>query len=166
MSDSWYVVQTRPRQESVAEINLLNQGDNAVVPRVCRRKRSSGKALLVHEPMFPGYLIVSLDVSLQDATPIRSTRGAIGLVRFGGLPRPLQPQVAEAVLKIHEIRFDRQSDNCFQKGDVVEVLDGPMAGFTATIDSLTSAERVILLLDMLGKETSTTVALDNIAKTG
>jgi transcriptional antiterminator RfaH len=65
----WYLIQTKKRDEIKARNNLDSQGYDTYLP------------LLNGNVIFPGYLFVSIH---QEAfAPINSTRGVIGLVRFG-----------------------------------------------------------------------------------
>ena len=82
---SWYVVATKLRQETVALQNLKRQSYEVFLPQITLRKRRRGKWQEVIEPLFPGYLFVALEAGVDDAAPIRSTLGCVGLVRFGAV---------------------------------------------------------------------------------
>jgi len=80
---AWYVVATRPRQESVARDHLTRQGYSVLLPEISLKKRRQSRWVVVIEPLFPGYLFVQLAFGQDDTAPIRSTRGCRDLVRFG-----------------------------------------------------------------------------------
>jgi len=91
----WFVVQSKPRREAVAEVNLERQGFETYWPRIVQSRRSRGKWRKVIEPLFPRYLFVRLEQGRDDFAPIRSTTGVKELVCFGGVPKILQPEIIE-----------------------------------------------------------------------
>mgnify|MGYP000091062149 CR=1 FL=1 len=84
MSDkAWYLVYSKPQQETVALRNLEQQDYHAYLPCLTEKKRVRGVYKSVTGPMFPRYLFIELDSQFDNWSPIRSTRGVSGLVRFG-----------------------------------------------------------------------------------
>ena len=84
----WYVVHTKPKQESRAFTNLERQGFECFLPTI-PKKRVRGKAFeIVREPLFSRYLFIELDTTLSGKSwaPIRSTLGVSKLVTFGSEP--------------------------------------------------------------------------------
>jgi len=153
---TWYAIQTKGRQEAVAEENLARQGFVVHLPLLRAPKRRRGKWLNVVEPLFPGYLFVELDLAVDNPAPIRSTRGVIGLVRFGGHSAPMPEGVVERLIAAAR-RADDGTVRCehlFEAGDWVEVVDGPLVGLRAVFLASSGDERVRLLLDLLGREHS------------
>lgn len=95
MDKQWFAVFTKPRQEATAQQNLDRQSFETYLPQIKQSRRNRGKWIERIEPMFPRYLFFRLDPNTQDSSPIRSSKGAVGLVRFGGEPVP----VPEAVIR-------------------------------------------------------------------
>ncbi|MFZ1575259.1 MAG: transcriptional activator RfaH [Chromatiaceae bacterium] len=150
--EHWYAVHTKARDERLAEENLQRQGFATFLPRIKGSKHRRGRWLEVVEPLFPGYLFTRLDLLLQDTSPIRSTRGVLGLVRFGGDPAPVPPGLVEQLMAAtaSEDGVVRQ-EHLFHPGDQVEIVTGPFAGLPASILAETGKERVELLLELLGR---------------
>jgi transcriptional antiterminator RfaH len=73
---------------------LRRQAFDTYLPLIRLPKRRRGKWEEVIEPLFPRYLFLHIDASVVSVAPIRSTRGVVGLVRFGEMPVP----VPEAVI--------------------------------------------------------------------
>ena len=92
----WYVVFCKPRQEAVAEENLLRQSFHVYLPRIRMKQRRGGQWVDCVEVLFPRYLFIRIDPHWRSAAPVRSTRGAVGLLRFGVTPAV----VPEAVIEI------------------------------------------------------------------
>ncbi len=82
----WYAVCCKPRQEAIAEENLLRQGFHVNLPRIRIRRHRRGQWIDAIEALFPRYLFIRIDPYRCNTAPVRSTRGVVGLVRFGGQP--------------------------------------------------------------------------------
>jgi len=83
---NWLVVQTKPRQEKTANLNLIRQGYETYCPDVVVKKRMKGKWVEVVEPLFPRYLFLRSDPTLRDMSPIRSTLNVTRIVQVVVLP--------------------------------------------------------------------------------
>ena len=153
----WYAVHTHPRKEGVALENLQRQGFESYLPLLRVQKVRRGRAVMVDEPMFPRYLFVRLDSSVQGRSwaPIRSTLGVRALVQFGGRPARVLPELIDW-LRDRERHFDPL--HLFEPGDAVTVIDGPFKGLEALYQGVDGEHRALILLEILSKPVR--VALD------
>ena len=160
----WFAVFSKPRREVEATEQLERQGYLAFLPRVCSRRQLRGQWRDVIEPMFPRYLFLQAVLGQDDLRPIRSTRGVIGLVRFGGEPQPV-PEAVMAELR----RLCPGSDGVLElpaplvPGARVCVLEGPFAGCEAELLSLDGERRALVLLELLGRSNTVALPLDMLA---
>ena len=161
----WYAVQTRPRQEAIAELNLARQGYHSYLPKVLLRKRRRDKWTRVVEPLFPRYLFIQVDPGEQSLAPVRSTLGVAGLVRFGQLLRPVPDSVIEYIKQAENPDTHQQHADEWphQPGDAVQILEGPFAGLSGIFQAATGEERAMLLIELLGRQNTIDVAMDAIA---
>ena len=90
---TWYAVQTKPRQEGTAALNLQRQHFHTYLPKIRLRKRRRQQWHKVVEPLFPGYLFIKVAPGEQSTAPVRSTLGVVGLVRFGSQLQSVPPQI-------------------------------------------------------------------------
>jgi transcriptional antiterminator RfaH len=150
----WHAVFCKPREDARAEENLLNQGFETFRPKTRVRRTLRGRRHLLVESMFPRYLFVRLSHSGEDWGPIRSTRGTVGLVRMG-YETPIVPDL---VIESLRRRCDEEGfiglagTIDYQANDLVEIIDGPCAGYRAVFQARTSQERVVVLLKLLQYE--------------
>ncbi len=166
MSD-WYVLQTKVRQEVLAEQNLHNQAFNTFLPFSKLQKHQRGRWQAVYEPLFPGYLFIELDLERQNTAPIRSTRGVMRLVRLGTILQPFPESLLQVLMQAQAASGEAiDSTNMFESGDEVRLISGPMVGLKAIFKARNSQERVVLLLNILGNETQVSVSPHYIAKAG
>lgn len=163
-SRAWYVCYTKPRQEPLARIKLEEQGYEVYLPMLPRWDRRSGVWCRAEQVMFPRYSLVRCGRSGQSIAPIRNTPGVTGLVRFGVTPATLSETVVEAIRAIAE----RGNQNLkaemapFRVGEQVRVADGPLKGL-AGIVSAVAAERVAVLLTLLGREQHVRIPANQLA---
>jgi transcriptional antiterminator RfaH len=162
---NWYAVQTKPREEATAELNLERQGYNTYLPKILLRKRRRDKWVKIVEPLFPRYLFIQVDTKQQSLAPVRSTLGVAALVRFGHLLRPVPNNVIDCIKQAENPETHQyHADACpHQPGDEVRVLEGPFTGLTGIFRAQTGEERALLLIDFLGRQNTVTVPIDAIA---
>jgi transcriptional antiterminator RfaH len=161
----WYAVLCKPRQETLAEANLANQGFAVYLPRLKTPRRRARRWVDIVEPLFPRYLFVGAELETKSLAPIRSTKGVSGLVRFG--PEP-------AVVPAHLIAALRQREDAatglhdcaqplFTPGERVKLLHGPLTGLEGVFAAETGDLRVIVLMEMLGRLNKLEVSRDWVA---
>ena len=157
----WYVVKTKVRAERVAEENLCRQGYEAWLPRVNCERRRRGKWQPTSEPLFPGYLFVELEPGVQNFSPIRSTRGVSNLVSFAREPKAMPEGAVEALRQLHD-RLQKAGVEPFAKGQKVRLVDGPFRGWEGVYEARRADERVIIMLQVLGKQQPLVFARDDV----
>ena len=149
---AWYLVYSKPRQESTAQENLERQGYSTYLPVTSVRRRKGGKAISEVGPMFPRYLFIQLSEKTDDWGPIRSTFGVSNLVRFGQIPL----RVPDNLIKAIKVREDVSGlcilpERDYKKGDKVRIAEGPFEGYEAIFLSKNAKDRVSLLLTVVQK---------------
>ncbi|MEO8417812.1 MAG: transcription/translation regulatory transformer protein RfaH, partial [Methylophilaceae bacterium] len=121
---SWYLLQTKPRQEFRALEQLENQQYTCFVPTLNVEKIRRGKLEIVIEPLFSRYLFIQLDTVASNWVPLRSTRGVSKLVEFGGRFATLSDTVIDALRQAPQ----RDHAPLFEAGEKVTIQSGPFAG--------------------------------------
>ncbi len=157
----WYLVYTKPRQESVARTNLARQGYEAYLPLMRHTRRQRGRRRMLISPMFPRYLFVHLDRTTDNWGPIRSTLGVVTIVRFGQLPAEA-PDDLVALLRSREDGEGIQTvvPAEFKVGSKVRITDGAFMGCEGIYLARSSRERVVVLLQLCGKPARTLLDSD------
>ncbi|MDU4249214.1 transcription/translation regulatory transformer protein RfaH [Pseudomonas sp.] len=148
----WYLVQCKPRQDLRALANLQQQHYECLLPMRQVERISHGILQLRSEPLFPGYLFIELDTLQDNWMPIRSTRGVSQIVRFDNTPLPVPHSVMEGV-RSHTAAVAR----LFQAGDRVRISGSGSLEVEAIFEARDGAERVILLLNLLQRESRVSV---------
>lgn len=148
----WYAVHTKSRSEAVAQANLQRQGFECLFPRLCRNLRTPRGIERRIESLFPRYVFLRADASELSLASVRSTRGAIGLVRFGGEPACVPAHVIERIRSRMSVDdgFVHLAAPDYAPGQAVRVTEGPLAGWEGVFLADEGMHRVRLLLDLLG----------------
>jgi len=105
--------------------------------------------------LFPRYLFVRLEEGRQSLSPVRSTVGVADVVRFGLRYAAVPDEVvcdlrgrADPQSGLH--RLGRRSP--FPCGSHVRIAAGPFDGLEGVFEREAGAERVVVLLNLLGQD--------------
>lgn len=150
----WYVVQTHPNAEAKALAHLKRQGFRAYLPRYRKSRRHARKVEIVKAPLFPGYMFVELDVTTEQWRPIRSTVGVTRLICNGDTPVPVPAGIVEDIVarETEDGLLDVTDPSPWKPGDTVQVIDGPMTGQVGWFQKLADKDRIMVLLELLGRQ--------------
>ena len=146
----WYVIQCKPREERRALENLDRQGFSCYLPMLAVEKLRHGSVRAIPEPLFPGYLFISLDELTGNWHPIRSTRGVAQLVRVREYPIPMPDRVIDAIRA--RLASDTPRIPYLKPGERVRITEGAFSDIEAIFLATDGQERVILLLNVLNQE--------------
>ncbi|MBK1735925.1 transcription/translation regulatory transformer protein RfaH [Halorhodospira abdelmalekii] len=162
--DAWYLVYSKPRQEEKAWWNLDAQGFRCYLPyaRVRRHHRRRYRTFI--EPMFPRYLFIRLAAGIEDWSPIRSTYGVSGLVRFGPWPAQVPDALVELIRERTAQGYCDLAPEPLHPGERVRVLDGPFKGYEGIFQAKRGDERAIILLDLVNQHTALQISQHDLER--
>lgn len=160
----WYVVHSQPHQETRAELNLRRQGFEVWLPLFRRARRHARRVDDVLMPFFPGYLFVRLDLSTRPWRAINGTFGVIRLLCNGDTPIAVPEGLVEEIMQ----RRDSSGTIVFtphhlRVGEAVSIALGPFAHLEGLFQTMSGRDRVVLLMNMLGRTVRTSVPLREVA---
>lgn len=154
MARTWYLVQSKPRNEARALENLLRQGYETYLPLMEVERLQRGKLLRKMEPLFPRYLFLHLEEGNDNWGPIRSTLGIAGMVRFG----LAYATVSDAVIEVIRERTQEVKKTLFETGDSVQVVSGPLVGLEGVFEIADGEQRSFVLLEFMQKQQRVSVS--------
>lgn len=159
----WYVVHTQPNSENRAVTHLERQGFATYCPRYLKRRRHARRVETVVAPLFPRYLFVAVDMGTQRWRSIYSTIGVSRLVCAGDSPTAISDDLI-ADLKRRETGgfIQLQQRPRYRVGDKLRVLDGAFADCFGLYDGMPDSDRVIILLDLLGRKVRVMLDMDAV----
>jgi transcriptional antiterminator RfaH len=147
----WYVLRTKPRQESRAQLNLQAWGLETLLPLNRSGNRVIGKSG-DRTPvcmLFPSYIFCKFAETMFGK--VKYTYGVAHIVSFGGVPavvdQAIIDELAARALPLHGAS-GHGSAVSFRRGDKVLIESGPFKNFIGIFEQdLPGSERVRILLD-------------------
>jgi transcriptional antiterminator NusG len=172
----WYVVHTYAGYENKVKANLetriasLNMEDyifQIEVPTQEETQIKQGKRQVVQSKVFPGYVLVRMDLTDESWSAVKNTPSVTGFVGTSHptplstddvvkflAPKPKEAKKAEAPKVVD-----------FQIGESVTVMDGPFATLPATINEINAeAQRLKVLVSIFGRETPVELSFSQVSK--
>ena len=158
----WYVVHTYSGHENrVAEaikqraetLNLVEKIVSILIPTQEKIQIRRGQRKTVAEKIFPGYLLIQMELTDDSWLAVRTTAGVTGFVGVGNKPTPLPRHEIDAIKQ-----FMTQSAPSFKadfaEGEAVRIVDGPFNDFLGTVNSIDEEKgKVDVLVNIFGRET-------------
>lgn len=165
MPAQWYTLYSKPRKEAQIERYLQSKQIEAYYPALSVKPVNPRAAR--ERGFFPRYLFVQADLDEIGASQLQWIPGAVGLVHFGGEPA-LVPDAFIQELQRCIVQIERVGGlhlDGLKRGDRVEIVDGPFAGYEAIFDvHLKSDERVQVLMHWLGRDMKIRVNANAVEK--
>ena len=176
MDKQWYVVNTYSGHENKVKEKLEMRSESmdmqdyiyrVVIPEEKVIETKDGVTKEKTKKMFPGYILVEMVMSDEAWYVVRNTPGVtrfIGSSGKGAKPTPLLPEEVDKILGNMGIsRIDIDTE--LNEGAKVKIIAGPFNGMFGTVDSVDLPnQKVNLLVDLFGQETSVEVELSQIEK--
>ncbi len=160
----WYAVSCKPRQEVTAETNLVRQRFEVYLPRVRVERLECGQRVDRVEPLFPRYLFVHADLLTQSVSSVRSTRGVLGMVRFGNVNAVVPDAVIAELMSAEDPKHGAliRTKHVMKWGDRVRVKSGPFEGLEGVYQESNGNKRATILLTLLGSINRVVVGREQI----
>ena len=160
---SWYLIFTKPRQENLARENLERQGFVTYLPLAQQTRRRNGRYIKTIEPYFPRYVFIQLNTDTDNWAPIRSTIGVSQMIRFGGVPAVVPDELITCLKENDDPNgIQQMTQQEMSPGDRVVIVNGPFSGYRGIYQQQKSAERVAVLLEIVGKNAELTLSAHDL----
>jgi len=173
LSGDWYVVHTYAGYENKVKANLasriqsMNMEDkiyDVVVPTEEVMELKSGKMQAVQKKVFPGYILVRMELDDDSWYVVRNTPGVTGFVGSGAKPTPLDFIEVERILQ-PKIEDRPKPKLEYEVGEVVSVVGGAFSGYSGPVNAIDQdKQRVTVLLDLFGRETPVELTFEQVTK--
>ncbi|MBI3675218.1 MAG: transcriptional activator RfaH [Proteobacteria bacterium] len=158
----WYAVQCLSHREAQAAHHLNNQSFCAFLPRRKKTRRHARRLDTVLAPFFPGYLFVRLDLTQDKWRSVNGTYGVARLIAQGDAPCPVPHGVVENLQAACDAHGVMQREFALSPGQAVRILTGPFADLVGRLDRLADADRVRVLLDIMGGRVPVVLSRDGV----
>ncbi|HEY4408947.1 MAG TPA: transcription termination/antitermination protein NusG [Acidimicrobiia bacterium] len=176
----WFVVHTYAGYENKVKSNLasrvrsMNMEERifeVVIPMEDVIEFKAGRKTVVPKKVFPGYLLVRLNLDDDSWRVVRDTPGVTGFVGGGAKPTPLSRKEVEAILGVEkETGVPGEGKKArprleFEVGEQVRVVTGPFADFNGAISEINvDQSKLKVLVNIFGRETPVELEFGQVAK--
>ena len=165
----WYVVHTYSGYENKVKANLEKTIENRHLENQILEVRvplqdvvevKNGARKNVQRKMFPGYVLVNMDMNDETWYVVRNTRGVTGFVGPGSKPVPL----TDAEIKPLGIKTDTVSVN-FGVGDEIAVIAGVWKDTAGIVQRMDFGKQTATInVDLFGRETPVEISFAEVRK--
>ena len=173
----WFVVHSYAGYEKKVKGNLanrvqaLNMEDyifQVEVPEEEVTEIKNGQRKQVKRNVFPGYVLVRMDLTDESWSCVRNTPGVTGFVGNAHHPSPLSLSEVENILAPRPVKAsDKPNIKLidFEIGESVTVMDGPFATLPATISEIMPEQgKLKVLVSIFGRETPVELSFNQVQK--
>ena len=166
---NWYVVHTYSGYENKVKANIDKTIENrhledqileVRVPMQEVVELKNGAKKQVQKKMFPGYVLINMEMNDDTWYVVRNTRGVTGFVGPGSKPVPLtEAEMRPLGIKSEEVVVD------FEEGDTVTVIGGVWKDTVGVIQNMNHNKPIVTInVDLFGRETPVEISFAEIKK--
>ena len=173
----WYVIHSYAGYEKKVKGNLANRIHTlnmeeyifqVEVPEEEVMEVKNGARKMVKRNIYPGYVLVRMDLTDESWSVVRNTPGVTGFVGNAHNPSPLSMDEVEKILAP---RPQKKADKAdikfvdFEVGESVTVMDGPFATLPASISEIMPEQaKLKVLVSIFGRETPVELSFSQVQK--
>ena len=177
MAKKWYVLHTYSGYENKVKQNLEQRIEimgleNSVfaieIPtEMVTEIKEGGRRVESEKKVFPGYVLVRMELDNRSWSAVRNTPGVTGFVGSEGKPEALTRDEYNKIMGISKTRVGapKKTQTSIEVGQTVRVTSGPLAEFDGTVAEVSpDAGKVKVLVSIFGRETPVELSFDQVAK--
>ena len=174
MAKRWYVVHTYSGYENKVKADLehrietMGVADSVVDIQIPTEEvtevKDGGQRSTKESKVFPGYVLVRMDMNDHTWSVVRNTPGVTGFVGVDNNPIPLSRDEYNKIMHRSEpgTAPKRTSIN-MEVGQAVKVISGPLADFDGTVTEVNpESGKVRVTVTIFGRETPVELAFDQV----
>jgi transcriptional antiterminator NusG len=173
----WFVVHSYAGYEKKVKGNLVNRIQSLnmedfifqiEVPEEEVRELKNGSIKVVKRNVFPGYVLVRMELTDESWSCVRNTPGVTGFVGNAYHPSPLTLPEVENILAPRPLKKGgkiEMKDVDYSIGESITVMDGPFATLPATISEIMPEQaKLKVLVSIFGRETPVELSFHQVQK--
>ncbi|MCH8156254.1 MAG: transcription termination/antitermination protein NusG [Nitrospinae bacterium] len=164
MSTNWYVIHTYSGYEQKVKLSLLEQFERSeskanlgeiIIPTEEVVEVRRGKKKISSRKFFPGYVLISVEMTQDIWHMIKDTPKVTGFLGGGGTPVPLSEEEIKAIMGQMKGESARPKPKfSFEKGENVRVIEGPFLNFNGIVEDVNHDKgKVKVMVSIFGRAT-------------
>ena len=161
----WYILKVQSNRENSIRDGLMRRiaiaglekffGD-VIVPTETVTELKAGKKRIVKRKLYPGYLVVQMEINDDTWFLTRETPGIGDFTGAAGHPTPMLPHEVSRILVKQEEKSEKapKVKIGFSKGDQVKINDGTFENFEGGVEAIDETNgRVTVMINIFGRST-------------
>ena len=156
MAKKWYVIHTYSGYENKVKTNLehriesMGMGEkifDVLIPReTVTDFKEGGRRVTSEKKVFPGYILVEMELDDDSWYVVRNTPGVTGFVGSQGKPVPLSRDEFNRIVKRTQTGVKPKTSSDFVEGMSVKVTSGPLAEFDGVISEVNNDQAKVKVM--------------------
>lgn len=169
----WFFIHCYSGYEKKVEYALRQRIDSmgmqdaiydVIIPTEDEIEVKDGKRRTVEKRVFPGYVMVQMELNEDSWYVVRNTPGVTGFVGMGNDPTPLRPEEVKRIMDRMD-SDDKVIKVDYRIGEKVRIVGGPFNDFPGTVSAIDSdREKVRVMVDFFGRETPVELSFMEVEK--
>ena len=162
MAKKWYVLHTYSGYENKVKKNLETRIETMglennvfgieIPTETVTEIKESGRRVENEKKVFPGYVLVRMEMDDRSWAAVRNTPGVTGFVGSQGNPAPLTRDEFNKIMKRTSTSAPKKTTSSFEVGQSVKVTNGPLADFDGTISEVSvETGKVKVMVSIFGQ---------------
>jgi len=173
MAKDWYVIHTYSGYENKVKMNLEKRVESmsmeekifrVLVPMEDEIEFKNGKQKVIKRKVYPGYVLVEMEMTDDSWYVVRNTPGVTGFVGTGTKPIPLLDK--EVVKILQQMGMDEVHTRIdFEINQSIQVIAGPFKDFVGVVrEILADKGKLRVEVSMFGRETPVELEFAQVQK--
>lgn len=174
MPRAWYAVHTIAGHENKVRDVLTRRSQvegvwnldifEILIPTEREMATRNGKRYEIDRKVFPGYILVQMNLTEEMYKLVKSTSGVTGFVQSGNKPVPLEQYEVDRIMRNLEASQEAPKV-AWQKNDAIRVVEGPFADFAGKIEEVNAEkEKLKVLINIFGRDTPVELDFNQVEK--
>lgn len=175
MAKKWYVIHTYSGYENKVRTNLLHRIESmgmqdrifdVLIPKESVTDiKQGGRKVTTDKKVFPGYILVQMELDEDSWYVVRNTPGVTGFVGAQAKPVALSRAEVDRIRKRVSAGARPRTSTDYVEGMAVKVTAGPFADFDGIISEVNPDQgKVRVMLSIFGRETPVELEFDKVSK--
>ena len=175
MAKKWYVLHTYSGYENKVKKNLeirvetMGLEDSVfaieIPTETVTEIKDGGKRVESEKKVFPGYVLIRMELDDRSWSVVRNTPGVTGFVGSEGNPEPLTRAEYNKIMKRTSVEAPKKATANLEVGQSVKVVNGPLADFDGVVSEVSpEAGKVKVMVSIFGRETPVELSFDQVAR--
>ena len=176
MSKHWYVIHTYSGYENKVKADLEHRietfglersvVDIQIPTEEVTELKEGGKRETKESKVFPGYVLVRMEVDDNSWAVVRNTPGVTGFVGLDGKPTPLSREEFNKIMRRTSKRAvaPKRTSTSIEVGQAIRVVSGPLADFDGQVSEVSAESgKIKVMLTIFGRETPVELTVDQVS---